>query len=134
MWVLGFDEPLFWGTIAFFVSFIPVLGTPLVWGPVALVAIVQGDTGAGVSLLLFGLIVIMNIDNVLRLIIGKRLGRVHPLITLGGVVLGVPLFGILGLVIGPLLIGYFVVLMRALARKDEEAKKALGYTTRPESG
>ncbi len=121
MGVLGFEEPLFWGTVAFFVSFIPVLGTPLVWGPVGLVAIAQGNTGAGFSLLLFGAIVIMNVDNVLRLIIGKRLGHVHPLITLGGVVLGVPLFGILGLVIGPLLIDYFVTLMRSLARKNEEA-------------
>ena len=133
MWVLGYEEPLFWGTVAFFVSFIPVLGTPLVWGPVGLVAIAQGDTGAGLGLLLFGAIVVMNVDNVLRLVIGKRLGHVHPLITLGGVILGVPLFGILGLVIGPLLVDYFVVLMRAFARKNEEIKATPDYVT-PELG
>jgi len=117
--IFSFADPLFWGVVSFFVSFIPVLGTPLVWGPAAIIAIVQGYTGRGVGMFLYGLILVMNIDNVLRFSIAKKLGDIHPLITIMGVVLGVPFFGILGLVIGPLLISYFLLLVRVYKQQHE---------------
>ncbi|MBO9638318.1 AI-2E family transporter [Siphonobacter aquaeclarae] len=123
LWIFGVPDSAFWGTVAFFMGFIPVLGTPLVWGPAGLIVISQGDTGRGVGILLVGVIVIMNIDNVLRIVLAKRMGDVHPLITLAGVVLGVPLFGILGLVIGPLLIAYFIVLFKVFERQNKALLK-----------
>ena len=70
------------------------------------------------GILLVGLIVIVNIDNLLRILLAKRMGNIHPLVTLVGVVLGVELFGILGLVMGPLLLSYFLVLLRVFARQN----------------
>jgi predicted PurR-regulated permease PerM len=121
--IFGFTDALFWGVVSFFVSFIPVLGTPLVWGPAAIIAIVQGYTGRGVGMLLYGLILVMNIDNVLRFSIAKKLGDIHPLVTIIGVVIGVPFFGILGLVIGPLLISYFLLLVRVYKQQHERDVK-----------
>ncbi|WP_420155465.1 AI-2E family transporter [Siphonobacter sp.] len=123
LWVFDIPDAAFWGTVSFFLSFIPVLGTPLVWGPAGLIALSQGNTGQGVGILLVGLIVLTNVDNVLRIVLAKRMGDVHPLITLAGVVLGVPLFGILGLVIGPLLIAYLIVLFKVFERTNKQLIK-----------
>lgn len=118
LWIFKVPDALFWGTVSFFMAFVPVLGTPLVWGPAAILKLTQGATGQGVGILLVGVIVIMNIDNLLRIILARRIGDIHPLITLAGVVLGVNIFGILGLVLGPLLLSYFIVLMRVFEREN----------------
>jgi hypothetical protein len=125
-WIFGLSDPLFWGLISFFAAFIPVLGTPLVWGPGVIYLMANGHTRAGIGLLLTGSLVIMNIDNLLRLYIAKKMGDTHPLITIIGVVLGVPLYGILGLVIGPLMISYLILLVKVyeqeypVSRKEED--------------
>jgi predicted PurR-regulated permease PerM len=118
LWVFQVPDALFWGMVSFFMAFIPVLGTPLVWVPAALVKLAQGHTGQGVGILLIGMVVVMNIDNLLRIVLARRIGDIHPLITLVGVILGVEIFGILGLVIGPLLLSYFMVLMRVFEREN----------------
>ena len=122
LWVFGVPDPAFWGVVAFFMAFIPVLGTPLVWVPAGVLKISQGQVGPGVGILIVGAIVIVNIDNVLRMALARRMGNIHPLLTLAGIVLGIPLFGILGLVMGPLLLSYFVVLMGVLERDNHTAR------------
>ena len=62
-------------------------------------------------------------DNVLRIYLGKRLGDIHPWITLVGIVGGVEIFGIVGLVVGPLLLSYFIVLMRVFERENRVVAK-----------
>jgi predicted PurR-regulated permease PerM len=109
---LGYKDPVFWGVITTFISFVPVLGPPLVFVPAALMQIANGNNFAGWAMLIFGFVVIINIDNVLRFMIAKKVGNIHPIITVIGVVIGIPLFGILGLVFGPLLLSYFVLLIK----------------------
>lgn len=123
LWIFGVPDALFWGTVSFFMAFIPVLGTPLVWGPAGLIQLSQGNTGQGVGILLVGVIVIINIDNLLRIMLAKRMGDIHPLVTLAGIVLGVPIFGILGLVVGPLLLSYFIVLIGVFERENKKQEK-----------
>ncbi|MBC8081568.1 MAG: AI-2E family transporter [Hymenobacter sp.] len=118
LWIFQVPDAFFWGMISFFLAFVPVLGTPLVWVPAAVFKLTQGATGQGVGILLVGLIVIANIDNLLRIILARRIGDIHPLTTLAGVVLGVNIFGILGLVLGPLLLSYFIVLMKVFEREN----------------
>ena len=123
LWIFGVPDPAFWGTVGFFMAFIPVLGTPLVWGPAGLIQLSQGNTGQGVGILLVGVIVIINIDNLLRIMLAKRMGDIHPLVTLAGIVLGVPIFGILGLVVGPLLLSYFIVLIGVFERENRKQEQ-----------
>ena len=110
--VLGYTDPLFWGIITTFISFVPILGPPVVFVPAALIQIANGNDFAGWGMLIFGFVIIINIDNVLRFMIAKKVGNIHPIITVLGVVVGIPLFGILGLVFGPLLLSYFVLLIK----------------------
>ncbi len=123
LWIFGVPDAAFWGVIGFFMAFIPVLGTPLVWGPAGLIKLSQGDTSQGIGILVVGIVVIINIDNLLRIMLAKRMGDIHPLVTLAGIVLGVPIFGILGLVIGPLLVSYFIVLMGVFERENRQQEK-----------
>ena len=111
-YVLGYNDPLFWGVITTFISFVPILGPPVVFVPAALLQMADGNNFGAWAMLIFGFVVIINIDNVLRFMIAKKVGNIHPIITVIGVVIGIPLFGILGLVFGPLLFSYFFLLIR----------------------
>ncbi|RTQ50950.1 AI-2E family transporter [Hymenobacter gummosus] len=124
LWIGGVPDPLFWGVVAVFMAFIPMLGTPLVWGPAALYQFAHGEKAAAIGILAAGLIVIINIDNVLRIFLAKRMGDIHPLVTLIGLVLGLEIFGIIGLVVGPLLVSYFLVLMEVFRRENRAARVA----------
>lgn len=111
-YVLGYSDPLFWGVMTTFISFVPVLGPPVVFVPAALLQMANGNSFGAWAMLIFGFVVIINIDNVLRFMIAKKVGNIHPIITVIGVVIGIPLFGILGLVFGPLLLSYFILLIK----------------------
>ena len=111
-YLFNYSDPIFWGLISFFLSFVPVIGAPLVFVPAALISMAYGNMQEGYSLLLWGFLLVTNIDNVLRYFISKYLANTHPLITIVGVIIGIPIFGILGLVFGPLLISWFLLLVR----------------------
>lgn len=111
-WIFGVADPLFWAVICAILSFIPLLGPPLIFVPAALVLFSQGNTWQGVGLLIWGFGLVINIDNVLRFIINKKVGNIHPLITVIGVIIGLPLFGLMGLVYGPLLLAYFLIAVK----------------------
>lgn len=112
LWIFGLNDPLFWGVICVFLSFLPVVGSGLIFIPAGIIAISNGNTFAGYGILLWGFIIVVNIDNILRAYIGRKFSDTHPLITIVGVVLGLPYFGILGLVFGPLLLSYFILLVK----------------------
>ncbi len=107
-WILGIQGALLWGAIMAFLSLLPAIGAGLIWGPVALYFLLTGAVWQGVSLIIFGVLVIGMVDNVLRpLLVGKdtKLPDYMVLIsTLGGMAL----FGLNGFVIGPLIAALFV--------------------------
>ncbi|SHN34798.1 AI-2E family transporter [Mucilaginibacter sp. OK098] len=110
-WIFGIPDPIFWGVIGTFISFLPVVGAPTLTIPAGIILIAGGHSLKGILLMAYGLLFIGNIDNVLRMIINKRVGNTHPIISIIGVFIGIPLFGILGLVFGPLLLSYFLLLL-----------------------
>jgi len=110
--ILGINEPLLWFALTAFTSMIPLVGSALAYVPLSIMQFADGSNTKGIIIILYGLAVIGTIDNVFRLWLQKRIGNVHPLITIFGVFVGVPLFGFLGLIFGPLLISLFLLLMR----------------------
>jgi predicted PurR-regulated permease PerM len=114
-----FSDPIFWGVISMFLSFLPIVGAPIVFVPAGLIALSQGDQFGGIGMLVWGFGVVTQIDNVLRFLIAKRYANTHPLITILGVIIGFPIFGILGLVFGPLLISYFLILVKIYEKRRE---------------
>ncbi|MBS1745179.1 MAG: AI-2E family transporter [Bacteroidetes bacterium] len=111
-WIAGMNEPGFWGVITGFTSFIPVVGTGVVWVPMAAYLLIIGQTWQGIFIILYGALVMGMLDNVVRFVLAKKMADVHPIITVLGVILGLQYFGILGLIFGPLLISYFFILLK----------------------
>jgi predicted PurR-regulated permease PerM len=111
-WIFGLHEPLFWGLMCGFLSFIPFVGSALVWVPAGMAQLSAGATWQGTAILIYGLVVIINIDNVFRFVLQKRFADVHPLITILGVIVGFNWFGLPGIIFGPLLISYFIIMVK----------------------
>jgi predicted PurR-regulated permease PerM len=126
-WFFGLQEPFFWGVITAFVSLIPLVGSTLIWLPAALFLLALGQTWEGIGLMAYGGLVVINIDNVARFIIQKRFADVHPVITVFGVIIGLDLFGLPGLVFGPLMLSYFVIFVQ-MYRKIYKTKVVNGQT------
>jgi predicted PurR-regulated permease PerM len=110
--VFGLKEALLLGVLTAISSMIPVVGAMLVYLPVVIYTLATGSFGAGIGLGLWCFILVGSVDNVARFMLQRRLANVHPLITILGVILGTKLFGIIGLIFGPLTITLFVVLIK----------------------
>ena len=110
--LVGFPHAALWGVVTGFCSILPVLGSALVWLPGTVVLLADQRPGAAGLLFVLGALVASNIDNVIRPVIYRRVSHIHPLVTLVGAFGGVAWFGLLGVLLGPLAIQYFLVLVR----------------------
>ena len=111
-WVIGLSNPLFWGVVTVIFAILPVVGSGLVWGPGAAALAMDGRYGAAIALVVWGIVVVGNVDNVIRPIVFRRWAQIHPFVTVIGAFMGLRYFGLLGLLIGPLAISYFFELIR----------------------
>ena len=120
--IFGISDPFFWAAIVTVGSMIPFVGSALGTIPVFLLALSNGDNFQAWGILIYGIVAIGATDNVFRLYILKRLDDVHPLITLVGVLVGVPLFGFIGLIFGPLLVSLFLIVLRIYKKQYGETQ------------
>ena len=105
--IFGAPNVLVLGFLTCFATIIPMVGTALIWFPVAAYLAVTGDWFNAIGLAAYGGIVISQSDNLIRFILQKKMADTHPLITIFGVVIGLPLFGFMGVIFGPLLLSLF---------------------------
>jgi predicted PurR-regulated permease PerM len=111
-WVTGIPNALFWGVVTVVLAVLPVVGSGLVWGPGVLHLALEGRYGMAIGLALWGVVVVGNVDNVIRPMVFRRWAQIHPFITVIGAFAGIQYFGLLGLLVGPLAISYFFELIR----------------------
>lgn len=106
----GLDNPVFWGTLMAVASIIPLVGTALIWGPATVILALSGDwAGVGILLVICGLIA-ANLDNLIRpWLVGKDT-QMHDILILVSTLGGISMFGIIGIVIGPIIAALFVTL------------------------
>ncbi len=128
-YIFGVDKPIFWFVVVTVGSVIPFVGTFIGILPVFIIALAAGDDFQAWGVLIYGIVVVGSSDNLIRLFVLKKLDDVHPLITLIGVIIGVPLFGFIGLIFGPLLLSLFLLLIRIYKR---EYGKSLSAPPAPE--
>jgi predicted PurR-regulated permease PerM len=114
---VGLPAPMVWGVTAAFASILPMIGTGLVWVPGVILLLVQGRIGAALVLAGISILIASSVDNIVRPMVYRRVSDIHPMITLVGAFAGVRYFGLLGVLLGPLAIVYFLELVR-LYRKD----------------
>lgn len=106
-----FDVPsaLLFGFLTCFSTIIPIVGTAIVWFPLTVYLAIIGDWTHAIGLFLYSGIIVTNIDNLIRFVLQKRMADTHPLITIFGVVIGLSLFGFMGVIFGPLLLSIFLL-------------------------
>jgi predicted PurR-regulated permease PerM len=111
-WIFGISEFVLWGFMTGVFAFFPIVGTTVIWLPIVVYLFSQGQSGAGIGLTIWSLLITGNVDYLARVTLMKRLGNVHPIVTVLGVIVGLSLFGFWGFVFGPLLISYFMLLFK----------------------
>ena len=111
-WIFGVQDFGLWGFLTGVFSMIPIVGTAIIWAPLTAYLFSVDETGHAIGLLIYALVLITNIDYVARLTLLKKFMDVHPLITVFGVIIGIGLFGFWGVIFGPLLISYFIILIK----------------------
>ncbi|MEI9957618.1 MAG: AI-2E family transporter [Ferruginibacter sp.] len=110
--IFGVKDWGLWGFLTGVFSMVPVVGTAIIWVPLTLYLYAIGNNGAALGLFIYAVVLVVNVDYVARLTILKRLMDVHPLVTIFGVIVGIGLFGFWGVIFGPLLISYFIILVK----------------------
>lgn len=111
-WIFGVKDWGMWGFVTGVFAFFPIVGTMIVWVPVAIILFTSGQTGMGIGLTIYSVIITGNVDYLSRITLLKKMGDVHPMITVLGVIVGLNLFGFVGLIFGPLLVSYFLILVK----------------------
>jgi predicted PurR-regulated permease PerM len=110
--ILGVQEPWFWFVVTCITAMIPVVGAALAYVPLSIVFFANGQNWQGIAMLIFGFGIIGLVDNIFRFWLQKKIGNIHPLVTVFGVIIGIKLFGFIGLIFGPLLISMFILLLK----------------------
>ena len=104
-----------WGLLGFItgiVAFFPFVGIMIVWVPLTIYMYSIGQTFNATGIALYSILITGNVDYISRFGLLKKIGNIHPMITVLGVIVGLELFGFMGLIFGPLLITYFIVLIK----------------------
>lgn len=121
--LFGIRGSLVFGALTVGASFIPMLGTGLVWGPLSLSIIFGGETARGLLLLGLSAVLIAGLDNVLRVFLLRDRLKIHPLLIFFSIVGGLQTFGFNGLILGPLILVAFFTGARLY---DKVTDRALG--------
>ncbi len=121
-YIFGAPGALLWGIVSCFATIIPVVGTAIIWIPLVVYLGVNGSWGYAIGLAAYCIVVVANVDNLIRSVLQKKMADTHPLITIFGVVIGLPLFGFMGVIFGPLLLAIFVLCVKIFKEEYLEGR------------
>lgn len=115
--IFGVSNGLLLTILTIISSIIPMIGSWIVWVPVDIYLFATGNSGAGFGLLIYGIVVVSLVDNILRPLIVSRRTRISSAIIIIGMIGGLFVFGVLGLIIGPLILAYVLLVIEIYRKK-----------------
>ncbi|MDN3707587.1 AI-2E family transporter [Myroides ceti] len=110
--VFGVEDSFVYFILTIFAAMLPVLGAAIIYIPLVVILLAKGDTGNAFGLLAYSLIIVGLADNFIRFLLQKKMADVHPLVTILGVIVGINLFGFIGIIFGPILFSLFLWLIK----------------------
>lgn len=122
--IFGVESPLLYAILTAFSTILPLVGTMIVWVPISISLLLGGDYVNGIGLAIYGLLIVGGVDNVARFLLQKKLADIHPLITVFGVLIGIPMFGFWGIIFGPLLLSLFILFFNMYRHEYVKGSKA----------
>ncbi len=113
-WVLGLEAPILWAVVTGLASLVPVVGSALVWGPASIILIVGGHWVKALILVAWGAAVVGQVDVLVRpYVVGARV-KVHALLVFFALLGGVETFGIIGIIVGPVILSVTLAVLALL--------------------
>lgn len=110
-YMIGLNDMCFWFIVTFFSSAMPILGSSLAYIPITCIFFSEGKIYQGLFVLMWGICIVGSVDNIFRFTLLKKFYNIHPLITVFGIILGLNVFGFLGIIFGPLIISIWFILI-----------------------
>ncbi|BBO67869.1 AI-2E family transporter [Desulfosarcina alkanivorans] len=129
-WAVGIPSATFWGVIMVVLSIIPSVGTAIVWVPVALILGFGGAVGKAIGLFVFCGLVVGSLDNLLRPILVGKDTQMHELMIFFGTMGGIFMFGMVGVIIGPIIAALFVTVWEIYGQAFRDILPDTGYVLR----
>lgn len=123
-WLLGLGAPVLWGMVMGFLSLLPVVGAWLVWVPAVIFLLSQASYGRAVVLLVLGVVVIGLADNILRPVLISGRAQLNGLLVFISILGGVVAFGLLGIVLGPIVVALGAAVVEAYTTEEPPAAPA----------
>lgn len=130
--IAGVSNAVFWGTVMAVLSIIPGIGSAVVWIPAALMLMFQGNIGAGIGLFAFCALVVGSVDNLLRPVLVGKDTNMHELMIFFGTLGGLFMFGMSGLLIGPLIASLFLTMWEIYGVAFRDILPAVGSISGPD--
>jgi predicted PurR-regulated permease PerM len=128
-WIFGVEDWGLWGFVTGVFAFFPLVGTMIIWVPLAAYLFIHGSNLPAIGLTIYSIVVTGNVDYIARLKLMKYMGDVHPVITVLGVIVGLNLFGFMGLIFGPLLISYFLIMVKIYINEFDKSPENTNVIT-----
>jgi len=116
--IFGVDNVLILTALTMLAAIIPMVGPWLVWIPVDIYLFASGNSGAALGLLIYGTILVGWVDNFIRPIIVSRRTKINSLIIMVGMIGGLLSFGFIGIILGPLILSYALLVLELYLKKD----------------
>jgi predicted PurR-regulated permease PerM len=110
-WIAGLPSPIFWGTVMAVLSLIPIVGPYLVYIPAGVILIASGHLVKGLIVIILGVVVVSQSDNVLRPAIVSSRTKIPTLLLFFSILGGIKLFGLLGVILGPVIASIILTLI-----------------------
>src|SRR3989344_2692188 len=121
-YIFNIQSPLLLGFLTFIAAILPLVGSALIWLPTAIIKIISGDSFNGIGLLIYSILVISSVDNIIKAKIIEKKSKLHPVLALLGVLGGLQIFGLIGVIIGPLSIAILMVFFEFYIIEKREAQ------------
>ena len=124
-YITGIENPLVWGVLMVGLSIVPAIGSAIIWAPAGIIMLLLGHIWQGITILLFGAIVISLVDNLLRPILLGNDIQMHSLLIFLSTLGGIAVFGFSGFVLGPVIASFFLASWKLLLELylEEETQK-----------
>ncbi|MCA1827022.1 MAG: AI-2E family transporter [Myxococcales bacterium] len=131
--VFGVGHAIFFGMLVALASFVPVVGTAIVWIPAVVVLAVVGHTGAAIGLAIWCVVGVVGAEHLAKPFILRATsgGEMHTGLMFLALLGGLEVFGLLGVILGPLIVSFFISLMRMIERDAATSPQRAWLPTQP---
>jgi predicted PurR-regulated permease PerM len=113
-WIFGIQSPVFWGALMAFLSVLPIVGSAIIYIPAGLILIIGGSAVKGLLLIAIATVTVSQVDHLVRPLLVSGRTSMHPLLLLFSIAGGITLFGLIGIVIGPLIAAIFMTILEII--------------------